>query len=68
MTGLIYAITGASRGIGLEFLKQISAKGNTVIALVRNPDSSETLKSLVDNKTVYAVKMDASNEESIKVK
>jgi short-subunit dehydrogenase len=65
---LTYVITGASRGLGLEFVKQISAKGHTVFALARNPDSSEGLKSLVDNKRVFAVKIDTTSEQSIKVK
>jgi hypothetical protein len=65
---LTYVITGASRGLGLEFVKQISAKGHTVFALARNPEACEGLKSLVDNKKVFAIKIDANSEESAKVK
>ncbi|KAJ5570290.1 uncharacterized protein N7459_009720 [Penicillium hispanicum] len=37
-----YAITGASRGIGWEFLRQLSSdSNNTVIAIVRNKASTE---------------------------
>lgn len=64
---LTYVVTGASRGLGFEFVRQLAANGNTVFALVRNPDSSEKLKKLVNNKTVYAIKMDANDEDSIKV-
>ncbi len=64
---LTYVITGASRGIGLEFVKQLSSKGHNVFALARNPDASEGLKSLVDNKNIFAVKTDITNESSIKV-
>jgi NAD(P)-dependent dehydrogenase (short-subunit alcohol dehydrogenase family) len=39
-----YLITGANRGIGLEYCKQLKAKGETVIAVCREP--SEELKSL----------------------
>lgn len=39
-----YLITGANRGIGLEYGKQLKAKGETVIAVCREP--SEELKSL----------------------
>ncbi len=33
------AITGANRGIGLELTRQLSARGDEVIALVRSPSS-----------------------------
>jgi len=39
-----YLVTGANRGIGLEYCKQLKAKGETVIAVCREP--SEELKSL----------------------
>ncbi|GAA5816971.1 hypothetical protein MFLAVUS_010506 [Mucor flavus] len=61
-----YVITGASRGLGLEFVKQLSSKGNTVFALARNPEASEGLQKLVDNKKVFAFKLDALDESSIK--
>ncbi|KAI9355767.1 4-dihydrotrisporin dehydrogenase [Pilaira anomala] len=61
-----YVVTGASRGLGLEFVKQISSKGHTVIALARNPDASEGLQKLVDNKKVFAFKLDAIDQNSIK--
>lgn len=64
---LTYVITGASRGLGLEFVKQLSAKGHNVFALARNPEGSEGLKSLIDNKKIFAVKADTTNEDSIKV-
>ncbi|KAI8637645.1 4-dihydrotrisporin dehydrogenase [Parasitella parasitica] len=61
-----YIVTGASRGIGLEFVKQIAAAGNAVFACARNPDGSKVLSELVDNKKVFAVKLDALSDESIK--
>ena len=39
-------ITGANRGIGLEFTKQYLEKGWTVIATARKPDKAEDLKQL----------------------
>ena len=39
-----YLITGTNRGIGLEYCKQLQAKGETVIAVCREP--SPELKSL----------------------
>lgn len=64
---LTYVITGASRGLGFEFVKQLSAKGHNVFALARNPEESEGLKGLIDNKKVFAIKADTTNESSIKV-
>lgn len=63
---LTYVVTGASRGIGLEFVKQISAKGHNVFALARDPEGSEGLKGLVDNK-VFALKADTTCGRSLKV-
>ena len=38
-------ITGANRGIGLEYAKQYSQKGYTVYGTARNPDSATELKA-----------------------
>jgi NAD(P)-dependent dehydrogenase (short-subunit alcohol dehydrogenase family) len=39
-------ITGANRGIGLEFARQYSARGDTVIGTARSPDKAVELKDL----------------------
>ena len=36
-----WVITGANRGLGLEFAKQLLAAGHTVLAGVRRPESME---------------------------
>jgi NAD(P)-dependent dehydrogenase (short-subunit alcohol dehydrogenase family) len=41
-----YLITGANRGIGLEYCRQLKELGNNVIAVCRT--ASEELKNLVD--------------------
>ncbi|KAG1150803.1 hypothetical protein G6F37_005864 [Rhizopus arrhizus] len=61
-----YVITGTSRGLGLEFVKQISARGDTVFACARNPDKAEGLQKLVDGKKVHSIKLDTACEKSIK--
>jgi short-subunit dehydrogenase len=65
----IYVITGASRGIGLEYVKQLSSQeGNVVYAGARNPEGSEELMALVDNKKVFAFSIDVNSKESIEVR
>ncbi len=39
-------ITGANRGIGLEFTRQLAAQGWQVLACCRHPDSAEALQQL----------------------
>lgn len=39
-------ITGANRGLGLEFARQYQAKGDSVIATARKPEQASELKSL----------------------
>jgi NAD(P)-dependent dehydrogenase (short-subunit alcohol dehydrogenase family) len=39
-------ITGANRGIGLEYARQFEAKGYTVIGTARQPDEATELKAL----------------------
>lgn len=63
-----YVITGASRGLGVEFVKQIKAKGHTVIACARAPEKSDALQALVDNQRVHSLKLDTVDPASIKVK
>lgn len=65
---LTYVVTGASRGLGLEFVKQISSQGHIIYAMARNPETSEALQNLVNNKTVFAIKLDVNCEQSIKVR
>src|SRR5262245_51144782 len=39
-------ITGANRGIGLELARQLSARGDTVIATARDPEAASDLNKL----------------------
>ncbi|PKM37256.1 MAG: short-chain dehydrogenase [Gammaproteobacteria bacterium HGW-Gammaproteobacteria-10] len=42
-------VTGANRGLGLEFCRQYAEAGDRVIAACRNPDSADQLQALAEN-------------------
>ncbi len=60
-------ITGANRGLGLEFTRQYLDSGNRVIATCRNPSQAETLQGLKSSggERLSIHTLDVSNEESI---
>jgi NAD(P)-dependent dehydrogenase (short-subunit alcohol dehydrogenase family) len=60
-------ITGANRGLGLEFTRQYAAGGWDVIATSRNPDKSEELRQLQKkNKKISLQALDVTSDESVK--
>jgi NAD(P)-dependent dehydrogenase (short-subunit alcohol dehydrogenase family) len=63
----IWLIVGASRGIGVEFVNQLLARGDTVIATARAPLSSSTLSSLASswNEKIDAEKNGENKENEI---
>jgi short-subunit dehydrogenase len=65
MAAKTYFITGASRGLGLEFVTQLKRAGHVVIATARKPESSEGLQKLVDNKQVYSIALDTVDVKSV---
>jgi NAD(P)-dependent dehydrogenase (short-subunit alcohol dehydrogenase family) len=48
-------ITGASRGLGLEFVRQYAADGDRVIAACRHPDKATALKAIKGDVRVVAL-------------
>jgi NAD(P)-dependent dehydrogenase (short-subunit alcohol dehydrogenase family) len=61
-------ITGANRGIGLEFARQYLSRGDRVVATCRDPKSAKELTKLAKahRDRLLIVPMDVSDEASIK--
>lgn len=57
-------ITGANRGIGLEFVRQYANKGWHVIATCRQPDQAEALQTLVSDK-IQVLPCDIADQKSV---
>ena len=62
-------ITGANRGIGLEFAKQYAADGWNVIATCRNPESASDLNDLAASSggAVEVFALDAAMSSSVRL-
>ena len=59
-----YLVTGANRGLGLEFARQLSARGDRVLATARDPDSATELKPYAER--IYALDVtDAASVEAL---
>jgi NAD(P)-dependent dehydrogenase (short-subunit alcohol dehydrogenase family) len=59
-------ITGANRGLGLEFARQYAAEGWDVIATARDPKQSKELERVAKNKNVSVQALDVASDESVK--
>ncbi len=61
-----YLITGANRGIGFELARQLSARGDRVLATTRQPQLAEALQKLAsDQPLVRVLACDVTDEKSI---
>ena len=59
-------ITGANRGLGLEFTKQYAADGWTVIAAARDPEKDNELKQLAaSNKNIQSIALNVADDASV---
>lgn len=60
-------ITGSNRGLGLEFVKQYSARGWKVIAVARNPENATELRALAGkNGNITVDTLDVQDSAAIK--
>ncbi|KAI0675781.1 NAD-P-binding protein [Trametes maxima] len=62
-----YAIIGASRGIGLEYVRQLAKKTDTIVfAIVRNKQGSKHLAPVANNyQNVHVVEGDVADYKSL---
>lgn len=70
LTMSTWVIVGASRGIGLEFVKQLLERGENVIATVRDPARASKLWSYAgsgDRGSCQLLECDVASDESITV-
>jgi len=60
-------VTGASRGLGLEFTRQLLACGDRVVAACRDPQRAEALKALADAHPdrVHVLTLDVTDRSAI---
>jgi len=66
---MLYVVTGTSRGIGLELVRQLVARGDHVVATARQPNEASELQELAKahRDAINVVQMDVQDHESIKV-
>ena len=64
-TGNVVLITGGSSGIGLEFARQLTALGNTVIVTGR--DEAKLAKAKAELPALKTIKSDVSRPEDVRV-
>lgn len=64
MTAPTTLITGANRGLGLEFARQCVARGDRVIAGCRHPDEADELQAIASD-SLEIVAIDVASDASI---
>jgi NAD(P)-dependent dehydrogenase (short-subunit alcohol dehydrogenase family) len=59
-------ITGANRGLGLEFVRQYAAAGWDIVATARQPESARELRHIAsDHSNVSLRELNIANDESV---
>jgi NAD(P)-dependent dehydrogenase (short-subunit alcohol dehydrogenase family) len=62
-----WVITGANRGLGLEFARQLVDRGDFVVGACRRPDQAGELTSLFSPASGFVVALEVSSPESAAV-
>jgi NAD(P)-dependent dehydrogenase (short-subunit alcohol dehydrogenase family) len=57
-------VTGANRGLGLEFVRQYAARGATVIATCRDPQGADDLQALAGSNKVEIHPLDVDDSDA----
>ena len=71
LSSAVWIIIGSSRGIGLEFVRQLLARGNRVYAVIRDPANASQLWALAGAAPMANCELlecDVANEASIIVR
>lgn len=64
--GAVILVTGANRGLGLEFTRQYAARGAIIIATARKPEAAAELNALAaDNKNITVEQLDVTDHARI---
>eukprot|EP00124_Ichthyophonus_hoferi_P001042 Ihof_evm4s47 gene=Ihof_evmTU4s47 len=68
LDGRTVFVVGASRGLGLEYVRQLVEKGCNVLASHRGTEAPEDLATIIakSGKQVQSIVLDVGEEESIK--
>lgn len=62
-----FVVTGANRGIGLEFARQLLDRGDDVVGTARRPDEADELRELGEtlDGTLEIVELDVTEQDTI---
>ena len=63
---VVYLVTGASRGLGYEFIRQLSQGNNTVFGLVRTKAAAEKKVSEDGLKNIHIISADVTDIASLR--